>query len=488
MASAVGTAGRLLLLALAAPLSLRRARRITALVLVFCAGAVFVPVPLAAQQEGGDTDRHRSELRVQTERLYRVVIVRGGVVLVPRTFAADAVSIEVTDGTIAIDGEVVTGSELVERLGEAAPVVLALSYLDPPERHRLFARTPVGEPPVAPPAEGPQVRRRAAPETPPFPGIERRRVGSRVRIGGDVVIAEDELARDEVVAVLGSVTVDGRVDGDVVAVGGSVFLGPRSEVRGDVTVVGGRLRRQEGALLTGRVNEISFALPRVRVAPFRRDMLHPVFPYDPGWAPAYVFGTLVRLALIGLLAAIALAVASGPVDRVGWQAGAEPWKAGAVGLLVQLLFLPLLIALVVVLVVTIIGIPLLVLVPFVLLALMVAMLLGFAGIATRVGGWASRRFGWRMPGPFAMLLIGLAVLWALTLVGRLAGLAGPPVRLFAGSFLVAGFVVEYIAWTVGLGAVILSGFGRRPRALEPVPPVAAPPDGANTPAPPGPMA
>ena len=68
-------------------------------------------------------------------------------------------------------------------------------------------------------------------------------------------------------------------------------------------------------------------------------------------------------------------------------------KAGAVGLLIQLLFFPVLIAMIVVMVVTIIGIPLLVLVPFALLAFALLFLIGFTAVAYDVGRLAVSRVG-----------------------------------------------------------------------------------------------
>ena len=68
-----------------------------------------------------------------------------------------------------------------------------------------------------------------------------------------------------------------------------------------------------------------------------------------------LFSTLMRCAILCLLASLVLLVAGDYVERVGARAAAEPVKAGIVGLLAQLLFLPILIALVLFLVVTIIG-------------------------------------------------------------------------------------------------------------------------------------
>ena len=77
-----------------------------------------------------------------------------------------------------------------------------------------------------------------------------------MHIGSSIVVGEDELVTDPVVAIGGSVTVLGRVDDDVVAVGGSVRLGPKARVRGDVTAVGGRVEQEKGATIGGTVNEV----------------------------------------------------------------------------------------------------------------------------------------------------------------------------------------------------------------------------------------
>jgi len=150
---------------------------------------------------------------------------------------------------------------------------------------------------------------------------------------------------------------------------------------------------------------------------------------------------------------------------------AEPFRAGIAGLAAQIFFLPVLIITVIVLAVSIVGIPLLLLVPFALLAVLVALLLGFAGAGCGVGRLITRRAGSHPATLFVTLVVGLAVIWALTLIARFVGLAGSPVRVVLGAVLLAGFVVEYAAWTVGLGAVLISRFGRRgrPQPVEPTP-------------------
>ena len=54
--------------------------------------------------------------------------VRGGVVLTPKRHG-DVKSIEIRDGVIALNGDPATGSELREKLGDDAELVLQVSYL-----------------------------------------------------------------------------------------------------------------------------------------------------------------------------------------------------------------------------------------------------------------------------------------------------------------------------------------------------------------------
>ena len=112
------------------------------------------------------------------------------------------------------------------------------------------------------------------------------------------------------------------------------------------------------------------------------------------------------MALFTLLATLVLLLAPRAVQRVEWAVFTQPWKSVIVGLLAQLFFVPLLVIVVVVLAVSIIGIPLLVLVPFGVLAFFVALLLGFTGAASGLARLVQRRFDWSRPSTFSMLIVG----------------------------------------------------------------------------------
>jgi hypothetical protein len=404
------------------------------------------------------------QLRERAERRYQVIEVRRGLMLIPKSEGARVRTIDINEGQVVVDGAPLTGRELRERLGDDADLVAQLSFLDAAGRRAFFAgavAAPVPPaPPVAPDAAAAGRKEEGWSEVGRY-----RHGGARVRFGGDVTVAEDEAIGDDVVAILGSARVDGRVDGNVVAVGGSVRLGPKASVSGDVTAVGGSVERADGTVVTGQINEIRIARPAfgplVGVRPWRDWHWFGDTVRNPFGGSVDLLATFVRVGLVGLLAALMIAVLPAPVRRVADRVATEPWRAGFVGLAAQLLFVPLLVITVVVLAVSIIGIPLLLLVPFGLLAVALALVMGFAGSACAVGRWIGQRAGSGMPGLLAPLVVGLAVVFALTVIARFLGLAGLPVGVILGSVLAAGFLVEYVAWTVGLGGVLLSRFGRR---------------------------
>jgi hypothetical protein len=453
--------------------------------LLAVAGALLLmcsaPPGVAAQ---GSTDTEElAQLKARVEQHYRVAVLRSGIVLVPRAASSTSGSIEITDDGVLIDGTPVTGAELRDTLPRDAAAIARLSLLDGRARRMLFA-VEAPAPPVTPAPPSP-------PETPPVvespdqpdDWVERdryQRGGARVRIGGDVWVKEDEWVGDAVVAVAGSARVDGRVDGDVVAVGGGVHLGPKAYVRGQVVSVGGGVERAAGSRVGGGINEVRIGMPSF--SPRIRFWPRPDFSWlgTSLGATTDLIATLARMAILTLLVVALATVLPVQVKRVGDRVAAEPWRAGFVGLAAQLLFVPVLIITVLILAISIIGIPLLLLVPFGVLAFLVAFLMGFAGAAGALGHAVTRRFGGSPLKLVLAVLVGLAIIWALTVIARFAGLAGLPVRIILSVVLVTGFIVEYAAWTVGLGGALISRFGRKdvPGAIAP-PPIPAPPPGPS---------
>jgi hypothetical protein len=272
-----------------------------------------------------------------------------------------------------------------------------------------------------------------------------------------------------VVVIGGSATVNGEVTGDVVAVGGSINLGPRADVHKGVVVVGGSLHRETGARVGGEIQEVGFGeidMSRWRPRGVARQ-----------WWPGQTFGsafslvsTLVRVGMLCLMAALVLLFGRDYVSRIGTRAAAEPLKAGAIGLLVQLLFLPVLIVTTLLFVITIVGIPLLIVIPFAILFLMVMALVGFTGVASYVGRELTAHFGWTGYGPYATTIAGILLIVSPIVLSRLVGLAGGPLWLMSFGLAMLGFLFEYVAWTIGLGAIALVRFSDRALITPGVPP------------------
>ena len=419
-----------------------------------------------AQQVSAD---EQQTLRTRIEQRYDVVPISGGVALTPKTARADVRLIEISD-TIAVNGVAVSGRELRERVGADADAILRLSYLGGSDLRRLFTAAPAeGQ---ARPDQEPALERTtpATPEPPSRPN-NRRSNGDRVRVLGSVVVNEGEEVSGQVVAVLGSAHVNGEVGDQVVAVLGDVELGPHAIVRGDVVSVGGRLRRAPGAQVHGSVTEVSLGGLGTSIH----------VPWMAGWGPVYfggfgpiarLIGTTFRFVLLALVACLALVVARRAVEGSAQRVVDDPIKATLVGLVAWVLFVPMLVLIAVVLSISIIGIPLLLLMPFAVIAMIVMAIVGFSGTASAIGQWARRRFGLSTTSGFADVCLGILIILLPLLIGRVIGLAGWTLSPIVFLFVATGLAVEFLAWSAGFGAVLTNVFSRwqAKRAMRPASP------------------
>ena len=312
-------------------------------------------------------------------------------------------------------------------------------------------------------------------QTPPADPITYRITGTRIAVGQDVRIERDEEVTDAVVVIGGNLIIDGRVRDGVFVGGGDIHLSSTADVRGELVVAGGKITRDAGARHLGRVSYVSFGdwwrrngswLPSIRFGEVGR------------WLS--LVGTVARVSVLGLLMMIVLVVARAPVARIGRAALAEPLRAFLIGLAAEIFFLPFLIAASIGLAITIIGIPFVaVLVPMAIALATFAFVLGFTALACRLGEWVEDRLGWQPGNAFVATAIGFVILLGPTMLARFVDLAdwGGPISL---SILVVALTVEFVAWTMGVGAAIITGLGRwytvppPIMATPPVPPSAPP--------------
>lgn len=472
--------------------------------------------PAAAASASG------AELRRQIERRYEVLPVSGGILLTPRQSRRGVRTIEVTGDSVAINGEKLPTQTVRDWLGEDADPVLRLLAVAPGERRALFGLQGETAAPRAPedaedtdvaedaadaaedaadaaeesadtadtadPADEeivvdvPDVPAPAVPGVPAPPAIPSDEPsihsGSRVKFGGSITVEKGELA-EEAVAIGGSVRVDGEVSRDTVAIGGpvringrvggnvtsvgsSVHLGPSAVVEGDVSSVGGNIYREEGAQIHGSTSEVGMS-PFRRGGPWDGDFEPGFGPFAIFGASLDVFGSILRMIVLGLLTCLVLLLARVPLERVDRHLVTEPLKAAGVGLAGVFSILPLFVVVTILLAITVVGCALFLLYPFVLFALLLAFLLGYAAVAYRVGRWLEGRFGRNFGGPYLAALMGVLVIQIWSIVGDLLALGPGVIDIFAFMFMLAAAVIEAAAWVVGFGAVLLSRFGAGPR-------------------------
>jgi hypothetical protein len=402
----------------------------------------------------GQTSPNAANLREQLRARYDIVALQDGVGLVPRQRDRGIRLIEIRNGGVAINGDVITAREARERLGRDSDLILRVTYLDVPAQRELAGADSAGS---ASQAGADGNANGQEPASPPRTQIRR---GDLVRIGGGITVGRDELVEGDAVAIGGSADIDGEVTRDVTVIGGSLNLGPEAIVRGDVAVIGGSLNRSPGARIEGKVDDVGFG---TQVPLGRR--LGRNFPFwTQFWRVGGLVGTLLRLTLLMLSTLVVFALGGRFVEAIADRAATEPFRSGLAGLLAEVLFVPLVVITVVVLAVSIIGIPLLVLVPFAVVLAVVPMLVGFTGVAYHIGRLGSDRFGIKR-GPYASVALGVVLVVGITLVARIVALAGGFVFgvVVAVPLAAIGGLAEYVAWTIGIGAVLLTWLSTRRR-------------------------
>lgn len=243
-----------------------------------------------------------------------------------------------------------------------------------------------------------------------------------IKIVTDIDIPGDMVA-GEVVAVGGNIDVSGRVENNVVAVGGSVTLKAGSYVGGQVVVVGGEFTKDPSAAVGGKVTQVYIP----RFVPSLGNLL------KGGWLAVWL--TISVMVLLGFLGLTVLLIALIP-DHVGAAVNALERSFVAM-LLWGALWIIMIVPVAVLLAISIVGI---VLIPLEVLLVVLAMIIGYIASGIYIGKNILLTLK-KSPPPFVDAIVGILIL---SLVGFVP-LIGPIIKV---SFLVAGF-----------GAVLTTRFG-----------------------------
>jgi cytoskeletal protein CcmA (bactofilin family) len=271
-----------------------------------------------------------------------------------------------------------------------------------------------------------------------------------VRLFSDAEVGRGERVEGDVVAVFGSVRVDGEVSGSVVAVFGSVDLRSEAVVRGDAVAVGGAIREDPGARVSGDTVQAGFlpltlGLPGLPVV-LSGIVLAWLVTLFFGWAAAALFPLrLTRVAVTSsqrTAASLAIGVASGPL------------------MLVTMLML----------MVTVVGIPIAVFLPLVFVAVAY---LGQIAATCVLGCKLTRRRpeDGRIMGP---LLSGSLLVASVFGFGAILWETPGMVRTVALFFVMLGVLLVLGLSAIGTGAILLSRGGSRPREVGLDPPGTSP--------------
>lgn len=290
-----------------------------------------------------------------------------------------------------------------------------------------------------------------------------RRDGVHLRIFRDYRLPAGATAQEPIVVIGGSATIDGRAEDDVVVLGGSVRVGPTAVIGGDVFLAGGETIIDPAARIAGRVDTALIVGPDFDIGIGR----------FAGWWPAVTLGlTILRLGIV-LIVALLLTVVTPQWIRGIAARVSSPISAGAIGLAGQVLFVPAIVSVTFALVVSIVGILLLLAFPFVLGAAALLWVAGFTAVAINVGAaLRGRRADAARPRLFDVLL-GFTAITAVTLVAEALALSAGSPGAGYWNIRTAGWVIEWAAWTVGLGAAVASLLGGRQPAAPPMPVAAA---------------
>jgi hypothetical protein len=215
---------------------------------------------------------------------------------------------------------------------------------------------------------------------------------------------------DESVFLLGgSLRLEGEVTGDVICIAANVEIARSARIGRDLIVIGGRLNRDAGARVDGRIYDVRSRRDLRQMA----SSLLPFFPESGGMT----FFKVVKVFLWLILALLALAVFPAQVAQAAAMLGQAPLRHIGRGLLALLLFVLLLLACLL-LSFVLIGIPLLVVL---MAAFFLLLIFGRAAVFYAVGDRASRLLHIK-PNAVAFLLLGVAVYAVLKFVPYVGGI------------------------------------------------------------------
>ncbi|MCX5842484.1 MAG: polymer-forming cytoskeletal protein [Deltaproteobacteria bacterium] len=247
-----------------------------------------------------------------------------------------------------------------------------------------------------------------------------------VKIGSDVTIEEGTKVHN-VLAIGGQVTVEGVVENNIVALGGSVVLTRTAVVRGNVFALGGIIVRGRGAEVHGNVTEINADDISAAIA-------NALSEEWEGWSWIFAIVSVAIFLGVLLLTVITVFLIPKPVRLIASAVREKPFKVTVWGLAGLVVVVPL----AVLLAVSVVGI---VLIPLEIALVLCAVLIGFISVSQLVGQKIFVILKRQDQSLMRETIWGLIILW---LIGWIP---------------YVGWMVKVCAIVLGLGGVLLTRFG-----------------------------
>lgn len=278
--------------------------------------------------------------------------------------------------------------------------------------------------------------------------------GDLLVFGGNVTLESTSLVTGSVFLLGGNLNSEGTIEGDVALLGGNANLLAGAVVEGDLTTFGGNVNRDPEARIEGQVvrGGETVVIPGLEGIPDlslpfvgRTWTPAPLLRFDasPLWNGGWL---LMQSLILAALAVLVVMFGANNVGRVARAAADALPASGVIGLL-SLLAIP---ALLVALALTICLIPLVIVG---VMVFVVAMVYGWIAIGLEVGERLTRVLRWQLD-PAAAAGLGTFVV---SLVAN--GINFIPC---------VGWLAPTLVGALGLGAVLLTRFGRQPYPGRPV--------------------
>lgn len=225
-----------------------------------------------------------------------------------------------------------------------------------------------------------------------------------VSFGNDVTVREGQEVKGDLVVFGGNAKVYGHVDGDAAVMGGDLYVAPSGEVDGSTVAFGGSVDNESSSANSGSGRH------HIHDNPVPAVPIPPVAPVpdntDNGSndnGPPTAWYTL--LAVLGILSLLAFAIAPGTVRMLRDELVRRPVLGTVVGFSWPFILAVVMIALAI----TVIGI---VLMPAVVVAIVVAYLIGRATVAQLLGRRLFDVANAVEPSPLATAAVGLVIITA----------------------------------------------------------------------------